>query len=455
MLLSKFLKKGLALHVLIIIPYLLSCSSPGDPAKQEIFLDIDSSIRSQVGDQSSLEGWVVALVDRESLISRVGVVDSTGNFTLNHVSKDKTYTIVLISPSFIFQSAFVSRSETVTNKYYQFFKITGDKLPILVHEGKTVEFLGTDGIEINKTISTPDSNNNNIPDGLENLIKTNTSIKSQNADTDSDGVVNSFDSDDDNDGIYDLFDSDSNGDDIIDNKQQLSDLYFPTGIKWINIKYELQSNEDGTLKRSLVFNCELHEKQDIIPAKIAIRGPQSLLNNGTVISKNESGEDVSSAWDKTLLDDGLNEDSIAGDLLYGRRITLDSTKVPEKNQVIFFQLVYSDGWTREYAYTFPPVEISSISSTYESSTRTTTLVGNPFGENFQTFKWIVTIFEVSGSNLVSVFTSSTKSGEVRTIEIPTNTFEVGKTYKRKVTAILANRIPSMTPYSIESTIDDL
>jgi len=455
---------------LILVPIPGGCSGEGeseaivDPLGP--FRDILGSITRQGGGQSEMSGWVIALVDRDSLIARVAVVDGSGSFTFPHVFTNLTYTMILVSPAYVVQSMFVYPAEK-SGVFHQYFKIVDKRLPRLIHQGSTVTFQQTDGVLISSDL-TPDIDGDGIPDGhgdsefglvgekFSLAVDTDGDGRANEIDPDieGDGIINIVDPDDDGDGLLDPFDPDSDGDNVLDSIQTQNDLYFPRGIKWVTARYELASRADGTIQRTLLFACELHKVHDVLPIGVKLRGALTLLDGSVVESRDEFGETVLSEWDNILLDDGLNFDSAKRDLLFGRRVILGSTKSPDRNQVVFFQLVYADGWTREYAYTFPPVVPAAITSTYDSSTRVATLTGNPYG-TFQEFNWFVTVFEIMASSAVSVFSSTPTKGTTRTLTIPANTFEEGKTYKFKTTAQLASRIPGFPPYSVESTLNDI
>jgi hypothetical protein len=76
-----------------------------------------------------------------------------------------------------------------------------------------------------------------------------------------------------------------------------------------------------------------------------------------VLTNAANGNTSTAPWDKSLADDGLNNDGAASDLLFARYVSLASGVVPKGDQVIFFPdslpRAKSDAYKLEYPFTFP------------------------------------------------------------------------------------------------------
>jgi hypothetical protein len=152
-------------------------------------------------------------------------------------------------------------------------------------------------------------------------------------DIDGDGLINGFDSDVNGNGILNIFDPDANGDAIPDTAQTNSELYYKQGLEYGFIQV-VQQVKAGTLSTQLVFTAKV--RPDIKDATITVRGPNSLLENAQAQAINpDTGAVSTSLWDRALLDDGVNQDGIAKDLIYGRSVILADGKSLKGNQVLF------------------------------------------------------------------------------------------------------------------------
>ncbi|MEZ4741272.1 MAG: hypothetical protein R3B45_02305 [Bdellovibrionota bacterium] len=470
-----FKKASIAIQALCII----SCGTAGDSGSTDSLgsgEQVVGSISSQSGSQAEMQGWVVVLLDKATEAARVAEVNSAGLFTFSYVDLDATYTLVLISPSYIVSSV-LSIPGKNPNTVRQYFKIVGNTLPRLIHKGPIITLQNEIGVTVEKDLAT-DVNGDLIPDGIANVIgieltnsssivkpKTfskfdlvnqtstadfdNDGIKNvDDPDIDGDGLANVFDADDDGDQTYDVFDQDSDGDAIIDVGQQEHDLFFPVGVEWISVKFEMVPSSGGSFTSSLTFFTQLR-KSDSMPKAVSIRGAPYLLSDALVNELSPDGEPVPTAWNRLLADDGKSEDSGEGDLLFAKKVILKGSKTPAFHQVVFFQLIYGSGdniWTLEFPYTFAPLKPKGITTSYSKLSRTIKLSGNPFGD-IQDFIWTASVFDPDN---IKIYTSPPTTGTTRSIKIPENIFEDDLKYTYKVTAQVLDRVPGYVNYTIDS-----
>jgi hypothetical protein len=443
---------------------------------------VRGSIASQSGNQADMQGWVVVLLEKDTEVCRVGEVDSAGLFTFKGVSSSKIYTIVLLSPTYSV-SAVLSHPGLAANTVRQYFKITSQTLPRLIQKGPIITLQSEAGLEMQKDAGT-DVNADGIPDGIANVIgielnsdqvategvlpdfaltaapKSTVDYDKDGVrnivdpDIDGDGLPNSFDSDDDGDAILDIFDQDSDGDVIADSLQTDNDLYFPQGVEWIMVKFEMTPQDDGTFKSTLTFFTKVRSDGQL-PSAVQVRGAPYLLAGANVEAIGEDGEVVEQAWDRRLLDDGKSEDAAGDDFLFARKILLPAGKVPSFHQVVFFQLIFGTGdnqWFMEFPYTFAPVTPKSIKSTYEKFSGQINLSGNPFGD-IQDFLWTANVYDTESG--LKIYTTEANFGSVRAVALPANVLESGKTYTYDVTAQVLDRVPGYVAYTINSAVQDL
>ena len=479
------------LLITIVNPLLLwattvACGNAGIAQKSSTALGpvvaVRGSIASQSGNQSDMQGWVVALVEKGTEISRVAEVDSAGLFTFKGASPTKVYTIVLLSPTYIV-SAVLSHPGLAVNTVRQYFTITSSTLPRLIHKGPIVTLQSELGIQIQKDSAT-DVNGDGIPDGIANVIGIELTAAEDavdasqrdfsllaapkstsdydkdgirnivDPDIDGDGLANGFDSDDDGDAILDIFDQDSDGDVIADSLQTDNDLYFPEGVEWIMAKFEMTPEDKGTFRSTLTFFTKIRSDGPL-PTAVQVRGAPHLLAGANVEAKDADGAIVEQAWDRLLLDDGQSEDGAGDDFLFARKIVLPAGKVPSFHQVAFFQLAFGTGddqWFMEFPYTFAPVTPKAIKSTYEKFSGQINLSGNPFGD-IQDFLWTASVFDAETG--LKIYTTEANFGSVRAVALPTNILEDGKKYTYDVTAQVLDRVPGFVAYTINSVMQDL
>ena len=449
------------LHLLVILAMsgVWGCGNAGSSDKTSDALSgsstIKGSITTESGGQGDLAGWNVCLLDRDYNFCRTGIVDTAGLFSIKGVDAERVYTLVLLSPSVVFQAILASPSTEKTGYLNQYFKLSSANMPRIIHKGSTLSFQNATGIAWDKLVI-KDSDADGIPDGMtagqfsfdselavhldpfdslslgENLdpsmsarshsynsfsdsniqnptqfglattpskIDTDrdgTPNLSDN-DLDGDGVPNVFDADDDGEGTIDVLDKDSNGTQVADTTELSGDAYFPVGVEWIALNYSLAKQTDNSVKKLLTVVTKL--RAGVSPSAIQLRGPSTLLKNATVESTSATGSAVSTPFDGLLLDDGKNSDGAAKDGFFARTITLQASSVSTRNMVLMVQLRFgseADAKYMEFPYTMAPITLGTIVALHSGSTSLGTFQccsGNPFGASVIDYSWAVKIYD--------------------------------------------------------------
>ena len=447
----------------------LACSNAGQAptgfAGLGPFELINGVISSSTGSFSELNGWNIALVERDSRIARVATVDASGAFTFRHVYTNNAFTMVLLSPSYVVQSVF-SFPSSVSTQIEQYFYISSNQLPQIVQQGPIITFLNANGVTFTNDLA-PSSAGNGIPDGFNKKLGPNaastaltalplkkayaldnvTVLNDRLPDTDDDGIIDLIDPDVLGAGELNIFNTAANG------FVPANNIYFSYGLEWLLARYEISAPTASTFQYAMTFFAQ-RRSADPAPTAIQILGAPALLANAEVQALTSTGQTVIKTWDGLLEDDGLNYDGLAGDGLFARKLILANSTPPVANQVILFRLAYTDtqdSWTEDYFYTFPPVTPSAISTSYNSATQTVTLIGNPFG-TIQNFQWSLSLSQSSEGALTQIYASPLLAGTELTTTIPSNTFTAGFNYVYTVTAQSLDRVPGYAAYTIESPI---
>jgi hypothetical protein len=412
--------------------------------------DVVGTVTSQSGTPAQMKSWSVALIERDGGVARVADADANGILRWNKVSFDATQTAVLLSPDYLLQSVMAIPS-TKTKTVKQYFNVTSTILPQIVQKGSGLTFQSMNGVTV-QDLYASDTDGDGLPDGVGSLglnlgpwALTNVdtdkdgTVNDSDNDIDGDGLVNVVDTDDDGDGVLDVMDGDANGNSITDSQENIGGPYFTRGSEYFEVKYE----QNATTK-TLQFIFKLRE--GYTASAVKIRGAGSLLDGGTAIAS----DGATGAWDLTLLDDGANFDGAAKDNLYGRKVQLASGKAPRVNQILFGQVTIGTGdsaFTAEFPWIFPNISLSSITTSYDSSSRVVTLNGNPYGADLQGFTWSVSLTNASG---LKVYESSAIAGATRTLTIPANVMQSGATYTYSAVAQTLDKVPGMPAIAIRS-----
>lgn len=435
---------------------------------------VRGSIKSLTGSQSEMARWVLVFIERDTGVSRVVDVDLAGNYELPRLAMNVPQTIVLLDPQYRL-SAVLSHPGETPGTVRQFFTLRSGLMPTLVHAGPIVQFADVSQIAFTRDVAA-DADFDSIPDGLDTsgeaaansselwregftstfLTDTQSTtdtdrdgiLNSVDPDIDGDGLVNWVDSDDDGDGIIDIFDADANGDGVLDAVQWTGDAYFGSGLASAAVQVLQQVQEDGTLRTSLLFTGRL--LWDIIPDAVSVRGPGVLLDSANAVLVDPvSGVAAEQPWDRTLADDGLNEDGSAGDGVFARKVVLAAGKAPKPNQMLFLQLEKKEGEKKiltEFPHTFPNISTAAIAGSYAVTKREVTLAGTPF-KGIEDFNWAVHIYDEDG---IKVFSSEPVTGNTSTYTIPDAVIEEGIDYTAVIVASSLDRIPSYPAWIIRS-----
>lgn len=465
---GRVLSKRNLSHVLLLF-MLLGCGksaseSGGGAATSPSGETIKGSIKSVTGSQSEMNQWVLALVERDTGIAHSGVINAVGNYSIEGVDTSVAYTLVLLDPQYRF-SAILTYVGLNPGKVRQYFAITSNRLPTLVHNGPIINFTDFSSVSWENN-EAADSNDNLIPDALEvsaglagavklaatPTITADTDGDSQtndrDGDIDGDGLPNWFDSDDDDDGVPDAFDNDANADELADLSQDDGDQYFPRVVKYIALQLVQDVQSDGSLASTLMFTTQLLEDEKA--TAVLVKGSSTLFTgSSSVLFDPSSGEASYADWDQTLSDDGNNEDGEADDGTFSRRVELVSTAVPKANQVFFVEVTQGTGDTRivnEFPFTFPSMVTGVITGQYTAATRKVTLTGSPFG-TVTDYNWSVHVYDAAG---IKVFASEPIAGTSATYTLPTGATDEGETYTARIVATAIDRIPSFPSWVMRS-----
>ncbi|NRA63803.1 MAG: hypothetical protein HRU19_04935 [Pseudobacteriovorax sp.] len=404
--------------------------------------------KSSAGSQSEMASWVVAFVERDTGIVKVGVLGSLGNYSIEDIRISQPQTMVLLDPQYRVSAVLATPGETA-GTVLQYFTTTSLSLPSVVHQGPILKFSELSGISWTTNVAT-DTDGDSIPDGLETqtaLADTDgdTILNSSDSDLDGDGIANWFDSDDDGDGTFDPFDTDANDDGLLDITQAVGDLYFTGSVEFISVQAIQDVQSDGSLSSEVLFTLKVAE--GYLPASTEVRGPSVLLDGATVTSTDlATGNETAVAWDGLLVDDGLSEDGAASDLVYARKVSLTLGTNPKASQVVFFDVTGDDGSTVSYAYTFPALITGVVAGSYDAATRVITKTGTPFGTE-ENYIWSVSIFDATG---IKVYSSESLAGPVDTFTVPETILDDSQTYTAKVVANTFDRINSFPTWTVRS-----
>ena len=467
------------------------CGNPGESLTTETgqgpFADIGGSIGTQSGRQRFMQGWAVALFDKEYQVARVSEVDEAGIFNLRHVFTNQSYTLAVFNPEYIL-TAVLSLPSRQEQFVHQYFNLDGNFLPKIVYKSQTLDFQTDQGIIIDEKSFTSDVNLDLIPDEVKTpdevpapaLMGTSQGFANQaafplagqvnNLDTDLDripnsrdsdldglGLLNTLDPDDDNDSIPDPFDLDANGDNINDEGQDVLDNYFKIGVEWIAVSYEKEQQTDGSSIGKMTFATKVRDKET--PSGVQVRGPKALLEGAKLAT------DLAVDWDTSLVDDGNSSDGRGGDRIFARQIQLPTGKAPLPNQAMFIQLRYGDdpatAWFREYPFVFPNnITLRDLVVLYIDATIQFNITQEPFAlpaaapgtEGLVSdFYWSVSIFDATGESFLfdtERQNASTTSYALSAEEL--NQLENGVTYQYQVSVQTLSKVPSYPTFIVRT-----
>ncbi len=424
------------------------CSSSGNDSEDSLPLkNIAGSIKGSTGRQSDMVNWTLLTLEKTTQITRSAVIDISGTFSLEHVREDRAHTIILLSPDHLLRSI-LSIPTTSTTVINQYFTGTPTQLPPLVERGPIVIFGSFDGI-----IPVDEAVNSDRGDGIPNAAYGDQGYglidSASGSPLDLRGLPESFNPNRNANGVLDVFETDINRNNIADTAEGFGPNFFAEGLEYAALQYELSTDSIGTETAQIIFTAKL--KPDSIAQDIKIFGSSNITSGATTTSGTSTV-----AWDQTLLDDGASDDSLAGDRIFGRRITLGSATRLKSFEVVLFEPRRIDAETApssqsiagaKYPVTAPPLTLSALSTPlWDSVTRTINRVGNPFG-TITDYNWSVTIFDANGK---LTYSSAAIAGTEDTFVVPENAFDSTGTFTAKVTAKCQEQVPGFSFFVVTS-----
>ncbi len=430
-------------YFLLLVPvFFLGLSNCGGNGTSEqntelpTSVEVSGTITTQFGSQSQMAGWFLVAQPQDKLFSQVAEIDSSGNFVFKNFMASRNQTFVLLSPDRLFSSVLAMESAEAT-AVRQFFKYKGQGFPALIHKGPVINFQTLDNLEVNSSFLAQASDGDGVPDGIKSVglrMKT--------------GIAPQFNDDDDGDGILDVLDGDSDGDGSLDVvKTGSNDLYFSEGVEYIGMQTQVEPQTGSSDKISLIFKTKL--KAGVSPSSVSIRAPDSIFSDASTTQQDATTGELttSNSWDKTLADDGLNNDGAANDKLFQKTVILGASKSLRARQVLFFQLNFGDGTVWEYPVTVPNITLGSVSTAFDQTTRVVSISGTPF-DTFEDYSWSVTVFDATTGK--RLFTSKLIAGTIKDYTIPEAIFTSGNSYTLQVTTQTPERLPGFPSYVVFS-----
>ena len=374
---------------------LFGCSQDGQSPNAFLggaYADLTGSITDGSGVSSSMEGWFLLLIDRDTAETRIASIDATGGYKFSHAFTSKTYTLQLLSPSSVFRAGLAYPDATNTGLLHPYFTLTSLVLPALVSEGSVITMSSTEGLIFTSDTVT-DKELSGIPDTVKNVWGPS----------------------------------------------------FTQYIDWFVAKVSSEIQLDGTTNTYITFYTKLQNNQ-AAPLTVQVVGASSLLNDAVVQTQTTSGT-TTKTWDRLLLNDGL------GDGIFLRKILLGTGKLPVNNLMVFLQLTYgstSAPWSIGFPYTFSGVTFGSIAASYEPITRTVEISGTPFS-GIASYTWSVSVFQVnSDGTSAKMFTSPATLGKTSTYVLPSNVLEQGDNYTYNITAQTPDLVSGYPAYTINT-----
>ena len=424
------------------------CTPSGDSPSDSISLkNITGSIKSSTGRQSDTAGWTILTLERESQVARSALIGDNGNYSIENLRADRARTIALLSPDHLLRSILSIPTSTPT-KINQYFRATPEQFPPLFERGPIVVFGELNGIDaVDDSIAS--DRGNGVPnaaygDNGYGLVGGNPSSV-----VDLTGLPPVLNPDRNANGTLDIFETDVDNNQRPDASENHGPNFFTEGLTYAAVQYELSSVTNGTETAQVVFSARL--QQDATATDIKITGSTNLTSGATVTGGSSPG-----AWDGTLLDDGTNEDGIAGDGIFARRVTLGSATRLKSYEVILFEPRRADGATlpaaqplagAKYPVTVPPLTLTAMSTpVWDSVTRTINRVGNPFG-SITAYTWSVTVFDANGK---PVYSSASIAGTEDSFVIPANATDASGSYTAKITAKCQEQVSGYSFFVVTS-----
>jgi|GEM_PF-2039744 len=428
--------------------FISMCSPRGDSSIDSISLKtVTGSIKSSTGRQADTAGWTIMTLERQTQIARSAVIGDNGNYSIENLRADRPRTIVLLSPDHLLRSILSIPTATPT-KINQYFRATPDQFPPLFERGPIVVFGELDGVDsVDDSIAS--DRGNGVPNAAYGDNGYGLVSGSPSSDVALTGLPPVLNPDRNANGTLDIFETDVDGNERPDAAENHGPNFFTEGLAHAAVQYELSSVASGTETAQVVFSARL--QPGATATDIKITGSTHLTSGATV-----SGGSSPGAWDGTLLDDGTNEDGIAGDGIFARRITLSSASRLKSYEVILFEPRRGDATANptaqplasaKYPVTVPPLTLTAMSTpVWDSVTRTINRVGNPFG-TISAYTWSVTVFDANGK---PVYSSASIAGTEDSFVIPSNATDSSGSYTAKITVKCQEQVSGYSFFVVTS-----
>ena len=428
--------------------FISMCSPRGDSSNDSISLKtVTGAIKSSTGRQADTAGWTIMTLERQTQIARSAVIGDNGNYSIENLRADRPRTIVLLSPDHLLRSI-LSIPTATPAKINQYFRATPDQFPPLFERGPIVVFGELDGVDaVDDSIAS--DRGNGVPNAAYGDNGYGLVSGSPSGDVDLTGLPPVLNPDRNANGTLDIFETDVDGNERPDAAENHGPNFFTEGLAYAAVQYELSSVASGTETAQVVFSARL--QPGATATDIKITGSTHLTSGATV-----SGGSSPGAWDGTLLDDGTNEDGIAGDGIFARRVTLSSASRLKSYEVILFEPRRGDATANptaqplagaKYPIAVPPLTLTAMSTpVWDSVTRTINRVGNPFG-TISAYTWSVTVFDANGK---PVYSSASIAGTEDSFVIPSNATDSSGSYTAKITAKCQEQVSGYSLFVVTS-----
>jgi hypothetical protein len=444
---------NLFVKLLIISAISISCSNAGETlssggagGSSDVPVNLNSAVVSGIikgpsGSQTELSGWIVGFSEVDTQVVHLGSISAVGYYQVGGVNLNKAQTMFLLTSDYKLKAVLSAPGSTLTS-LYQYFTINSSFLPTITYSNKVLTF--EDISVFNWTGSEVlDGDSNLVPDGLINFsLRSSFNLAEQDAvlalsstdmdfddlsdtadyDVDGDGLANWMDTDDDGDGVPDWVDLDANGDGTIDSSDPYLEKKFTYGLESFSVQLKYSqilgiSQTFDTWEKDFIFQAKKHPTTEV--DSVRMMGSTSLFNNAQklVMTSDPTVAPVPTAWDKNLEDNGLSEDSIADDGIYGIHVRLSGSALISENETVFFD-VTSGSEKYQFGFAIPDVTINKFTTTVSEATRTITAYQTTQPIAATDMYWYAKIFDVDGNlKYQSTIISDTS---VATFTIPTS-----------------------------------
>lgn len=422
----------------------------GDVTDEElpILVSLEGNIVSYFGNEKDLVDWYILLLQKSTNRGYLSKISANGTYSLSSVPNDLPFNIYLLNPDLQLASVLYYLDEE--NIARQYFYPLSNLLPFIINKGYTLEIGNENGIKWDEKHSSIDSNANTAPDGIEQHWGTTfdhaPSPAANTYDRDLDGIANIFDRDDDNDGKLDIFDLDSDADGKADQSAETHDQFFTNDINFFAITITKELHTDSEPIYYLHINGQLNST--FSTAAVNLLAPDSLLQDASIVLKDENGVISETTFNGALHDDGLHFDRKAGDSLYSAKIKL-SGNPPRDKQVLFLELISDGGEKVYFGHSVQGVSLGTVIASINEGE--VTISGEPFPSDSD-YQWSILIQDEGGK---AVFQSPPISRDQTTYSVPLSSFADASLLSYKVLIYSPHRILGFPYYIIETPLQSV